>query len=66
MSDNEIFQVKARRCKRCGGLLTSKDAIEDGYGRICKMKMRREEAERELLENQISIFGGQESERRQR
>ena len=30
--ESEIFTIPARRCKRCGGLLTSAEAIRDGYG----------------------------------
>ena len=33
--DDEVFQIPARRCKRCGGLLTSQQAIADGYGHTC-------------------------------
>lgn len=36
------ISIKARRCKRCGGLLTGEQAIKDGYGHICKMKARAE------------------------
>lgn len=35
---SEVFMVRARRCKRCGGLLTSAQAVADGYGHVCKMK----------------------------
>lgn len=41
---NEVFTIPARRCKRCGGLLTSKQGLRDGYGPCCLQKMRREEA----------------------
>lgn len=34
----DVFMVRARRCKRCGGLLTSAQAVADGYGHVCKMK----------------------------
>lgn len=30
--DGEIFTIRARRCKRCGRLLTSAEAVEKGYG----------------------------------
>ena len=51
-----VFLVKARRCKRCGGLLTSKQAVEDGYGHICKMKARIEKLGEPQLEGQVSLF----------
>ena len=57
---NEVFQIPARRCKRCGGLLTSDQAIRDGYGPPCRMKERREAAEREEERNQYSLFNGME------
>lgn len=53
---SEIFHIPARRCKRCGGLLTSEQAIQDGYGHTCKMKNRREELEREAIKDQCSFF----------
>lgn len=52
----EVFRIPARRCKRCGGLLTSEQALKDGYGHICKMKTRREELEREAEKDQYSLF----------
>lgn len=53
---NEVFTIPARRCKRCGGLLTSKQGLLDGYGPCCLQKMRQEEAERKMAENQYSLF----------
>lgn len=63
MSDkqDEVFQIPARRCKRCGGLLTSASAIENGYGSCCLRKMRQEEREREAAENQYTLFGDMEA-----
>lgn len=52
----EIFTIPARRCRRCGGLLTSAQAIKDGYGHVCKMRTTREEREREAAKDQISLF----------
>ncbi len=57
---NEIFRIPARRCKRCGGLLTSAQALKDGYGHTCKMKVRQEEIEKEADRNQYSLFSGDE------
>lgn len=54
--NDDIFTIRVRRCKRCGGLLTSTDAIRDGYGRTCKMKMRQEERAAELAKDQFSFF----------
>ncbi len=54
--ENEVFQIPARRCKRCGGLLTSAEAIENGYGSCCLRKMRQEEREKEAAKNQCSLF----------
>lgn len=53
---SDIFTIPARRCKRCGGLLTSEKAIRDGYGSCCLKKLRQEEADRRMLENQCSLF----------
>lgn len=30
--DDGIFTIQVRKCKRCGRLLTSKEAVERGYG----------------------------------
>lgn len=37
MSGDEVFTIQARRCKRCGRLLTSQEAVERGYGCQCAM-----------------------------
>lgn len=58
-NDEDIFMVKARRCKRCGGLLTSKQAVADGYGHVCLMKERGEEIANKPLPGQRSLFGAQ-------
>lgn len=29
---SEIFEIKARRCTRCGGILTSKYGLQNGMG----------------------------------
>lgn len=52
----DIFQIKARRCLRCGGLLTSRDGIRTGYGPCCLRKLRIEEADRRMMEAQFSLF----------
>lgn len=54
--DDDVFTIKARRCKRCGGLLTSSQAIQDGYGPCCLRKMRQEAVAKEELKNQYSLF----------
>lgn len=59
MDEDEIFQISARRCRRCGGLLTSKASIRDGYGHSCKMKIKREELARELAKDQYALFEGE-------
>lgn len=56
MEHDDIFTIPARRCKRCGGLLTSAQAIRDGYGHTCKMKAHREALAREEMKNQMSLF----------
>lgn len=58
--ENEVFQIPARRCKRCGGLLTSAQAIRDGYGSCCLRKMRQEARAKEEAKNQCSLFDGEE------
>ena len=53
---DEIFMVQARRCKRCGRLLTSKRAVADGYGHVCLMKEIGEKQAREPLPGQMGFF----------
>lgn len=62
MSDNkrepgEIFRIEACRCRRCGGLLTSKEAIKHGMGRTCMMKAKAEKLARKPDPNQV-VFEG--------
>ncbi len=57
MENDEVFTIPARRCRRCGGLLTSAQGIKDGYGACCLRKMRQEEKARAELEDQCSLFG---------
>ena len=60
---SEVFTIPARRCKRCGGLLTSAEAIRDGYGSCCLRKMRQEARAKEEAKNQYSLFDGEKVER---
>lgn len=62
---NEVFSIQARRCKRCGGLLTSEQAIRIGYGACCLRKMRQEEREKEESKDQITFFDDTEDEARE-
>lgn len=53
---NKIFLIEATRCRRCGRLLTGKEAIERGMGSGCMCKAQRERAEREILKQNYSLF----------
>ncbi len=64
MSDSDVFTIPARRCKRCGGLLTSDQAIRDGYGACCLRKMKQEARAKEEVKNQYSLFGPEEGDSR--
>lgn len=55
--DNGIFTIQVRKCKRCGRLLTSREAVEKGYGCQCMRKQIEEERAREPLPGQIDLFG---------
>lgn len=52
----EIFEVRATRCKRCGGILLSKFGLENGYGHVCKRKAEEEKAALTIDENQLTLF----------
>ena len=57
MADSsDIFLVKARRCLRCGGLLTSRDAVAEGYGHVCKMKVQQERIISAPVPGQMTLF----------
>ena len=58
--ESEVFTIPARRCKRCGGLLTSAQAIKDGYGSCCLRKIRQEQRAKEEAKNQYSLFDNRE------
>lgn len=56
--DNEVFTIPARRCKRCGRLLTSKEAVERGYGCQCLRKEREEARAKEPIPGQLNLLDG--------
>ena len=49
--DGEIFTIRARRCKRCGRLLTSAEAVEKGYA----AKAQAEEDEKKPIPGQMTF-----------
>lgn len=53
--NNEIFTIRARRCKRCGRLLTSAEAVEKGYGCQCAAKARAEKNAQKPIPGQMTI-----------
>jgi hypothetical protein len=60
--DGEIFAINARKCKRCGGILTSEQSVAEGYGHVCKMKTLSEEQARRPIDGQMTfgdIVGGE-------
>lgn len=53
---DEVFTIKARKCLRCGRLLTSKEAIENGYGCRCMQIAEAEKREAAPIPGQLDIF----------
>lgn len=51
----EVFQVRATKCQRCGGILLSEFGLKHGMGRVCKRKADEEAAAAEIDENQLTI-----------
>ena len=45
-----ISTVEASQCARCGRILRSKKAMEDGMGRVCKSKAAAEKNAQEAKE----------------
>ena len=60
---SDIFQVPARRCKRCGGILTSEQGLRDGYGACCLKRMKEDEADARMRKIQISLFDKKEEDK---
>ena len=55
----DIFDIPARRCKRCGGILTSEQGLRDGYGSCCLKRMSEDDADGKMRKIQISFFDGE-------
>lgn len=53
---SEVFQIAARRCKRCGGILTSEQGLRDGYGPCCLRKMQEEERQKREEARLMTLF----------
>lgn len=53
---SEVFQIAARRCKRCGGILTSEQGLRDGYGPCCLRKVQEEERRKQEEARLITLF----------
>lgn len=56
--DDEVFTIQVRRCKRCGRLLTSKEAAERGYGCQCLRKEQEEARAKEPIPGQMNLLDG--------
>lgn len=55
--ESGIFTIQVRKCKRCGRLLTSREAVEKGYGCQCMRKQIEEARAKEPLPGQMDLFG---------
>ena len=53
---NEVFKIAARRCRRCGGILTSAQGLRDGYGPCCLRKMQEEERQKREEARLMTLF----------
>ena len=47
--NNDKFYIEATRCKGCGRILTSKEAVECGYGCVCKQRATPEEPDKSQM-----------------
>lgn len=52
----KVFEVKATRCQRCGGILLSEFGLKNGMGHVCKRKAEEEAAKAIADENQLTMF----------
>lgn len=53
---DDIFTIKARRCKQCGRILISEESVERGYGCQCAKKAKQEEIAKQPIPGQIGLF----------
>ncbi len=53
IDDEEVFTIKACRCKRCGGILLSDYGLKNKMGHVCKAKYDLEHAP--IDENQLML-----------
>lgn len=53
VGDEEVFTIKACRCKRCGGILLSEYGLKHKMGHVCKAKYDIEHAP--IDENQLTL-----------
>lgn len=51
-----ILEIKATRCKRCGGILLSKFGLTNGMGHVCKRKADEEATAAAIDENQLTLY----------
>ncbi len=61
----EIFEVKATRCRRCGGILLSKFGLENGMGHVCKKKSEEESVAHKIDDNQLTFYSMENKEENQ-
>lgn len=66
MEKPEIFEVKATKCKRCGGILLSEFGLKHGMGHVCKRKSDEEAAAARIDENQCTLFEMEETQNEER
>lgn len=57
--ENPPFKMTVRRCLRCGGILTSRDSVRDGYGSSCLQKERMDRLKAQQDKDQISLFAAE-------
>lgn len=54
--DRGVFTIQARRCLKCGRILTSKEAVRRGYGCQCAAKAKRAEEDLKPIPGQMGLF----------
>lgn len=62
--NDEIFMIPARACKRCGRLLTSSQAVKDGYGCTCKQRHELELYGEPQIPGQVSLLDDEEEKKK--
>lgn len=53
---DKIMYIKARKCLRCGRILTNQESVRKGVGCKCELMQQGKEVEEEQIEGQYNLL----------